>query len=181
MLTASQDEDELLDAARLGARGIVLKAMAPRVLEDCIRTVYAGGQLLNVDGVDLSKRLAERQTVETELGTSLTPRELEIVRLVAAHLDNQEIAERLSITVGTVKIHLHHIYDKLQLRGRHELQLYLRSRQDRGSTVSLEQRRKQPGQQTPSIGPADDEGRGGAMRLDEECVGDAKTSVADAE
>jgi DNA-binding NarL/FixJ family response regulator len=129
VLTASQDEDELLDAARLGARGIVLKAMAPRVLEDCIRTVHAGGQLLNVDGVDLSKRLAERQTVETELGRSLTPRELEIVRLVAAHLDNQEIAERLSITVGTVKIHLHHIYDKLQLRGRHELQLYLRSRQ----------------------------------------------------
>ncbi len=129
VLTATHDEAELLDAARLGARGIVLKAMAPRVLEDCIRTVHAGGQQLNVGGVDLSKRLAERQTAETELAKLLTPRELEIVRLVAARFDNQEIAARLSISVGTVKIHLHHIYDKLQLGGRHDLQLYLRNKQ----------------------------------------------------
>jgi DNA-binding NarL/FixJ family response regulator len=129
VLTASQDEDELLDAARLGARGIVLKAMAPRVLEDCIRTVHAGGQHLNVDGVDLSRRLAERQTAEAELSRLLTPRELEIVRLIAARFDNQEIAARLSISMGTVKIHLHHIYDKLQLSGRRELQLHLRSKQ----------------------------------------------------
>ena len=40
ILTAVQDEDLLLDAARLGAKGIVLKAMAPRILEDCIRAVY---------------------------------------------------------------------------------------------------------------------------------------------
>src|ERR1700730_9955211 len=50
---------KLLDAARLGARGIVLKAMAPRILEECIRTVHGGGYRLSVDGVDLSKRLAE--------------------------------------------------------------------------------------------------------------------------
>lgn len=129
VLTASHDDDELLDAARLGARGIVLKAMAPRVLEDCIRTVYAGGQHLTVDGVDFSKRLAERQAAEAELSKSLTPRELEIIRLIAARFDNQEIAARLMISVGTVKIHLHHIYDKLQLGGRRELQLYLRNRQ----------------------------------------------------
>jgi DNA-binding NarL/FixJ family response regulator len=129
VLTASHDEEELLSAARLGARGIVLKAMAPRVLEDCIRTVHAGGRRLNVDGVDLSKRLTERETAETELGSTLTPREIEIVRLIAARFDNQEIAARLSITVGTVKIHLHHVYDKLQLTGRRELQLYLQSKQ----------------------------------------------------
>jgi DNA-binding NarL/FixJ family response regulator len=129
VLTASHDEEELLDAARLGARGIVLKAMAPRVLEDCIRTVHAGGRRLSVDGIDLSKRLVERQTAETELGNLLTPREVEIVRLVAARFDNQEIAARLSITVGTVKIHLHHVYDKLQLKGRRDLQMYLRNKQ----------------------------------------------------
>src|SRR4051812_40008553 len=56
ILTAVQDEDMLLDAARLGARGIVLKAMAPRILEDCIRAVYHGERRLNVEGVDLSKR-----------------------------------------------------------------------------------------------------------------------------
>ena len=129
VLTASQDEDEWLAAARLGARAVVLKAMAPRVLEDCIRTVHEGGYSLTLGDVDLSQRLAARQTAETALSVLLTPRELEIVRLVAAQCDNQEIAARLSISVGTVKIHLHHVYDKLQLNGRHDLLLYLRSRQ----------------------------------------------------
>jgi DNA-binding NarL/FixJ family response regulator len=128
ILTAVQDEDLLLDAARLGARGIVLKATAPRVLEECIRAVSQGEQRLTVDGVDLSKRLAQRQTVETELSDLLTPRELEILRLVALKMDNQEIAERLAISVGTVKIHLHHVYDKLRLNGRHDLQLFLRDK-----------------------------------------------------
>ena len=102
--------------------------MAPRVLEDCLRTVHAGGWSLSVDGVDLANRLTQRQNVEEELERVLTPRELEILRLVAVRLDNQEIANRLTISVGTVKIHLHHVYEKLQLRGRHDLQIYLRER-----------------------------------------------------
>jgi DNA-binding NarL/FixJ family response regulator len=122
VLTAVQDENVLLDAARLGARGIVLKAMAPRVLERCLRAVHEGRTWLTVDGVDLAQRLARRLEVEAELATVLTPRELEIVPLVTLHLDNEEIANRLAISVGTVKIHLHHVFDKLQLRGRHDLQ-----------------------------------------------------------
>lgn len=128
ILTAVQDEDLLLDAARLGARGIVLKAMAPRILEDCIRAVHNGERRLIVDGVDLSQRLLDRQRVEKELSEQLTPRELEILRLVALKLENQEIASRLSITVGTVKIHLHHVFDKLHVNGRHELLQQLRDK-----------------------------------------------------
>jgi len=129
VLTASHDEEELLAAVRLGARGVVLKAMAPRVLEDCIRTVHAGGRWLRVEGVDLSERLAHRQEVEAELSAFLTPRELEILGLAAAGLDNDEIAGRLAISVGTTKIHLHHVYDKLKLNGRRELQQFLTARQ----------------------------------------------------
>lgn len=128
VLTAVQDEDLLLDAARLGARGIVLKAMAPRILEDCIRAVHRGERRLNVEGVDLSKRLSERQLAEKDLADQLTPRELEILRLVALRLDNQEIASRLAITVGTVKIHLHHVFEKLRVNGRHELLELLREK-----------------------------------------------------
>ena len=58
----------------------------------------------------------------------LSPRELEILRLVALKLDNQEIATRLSITVGTVKIHLHHVFEKLRVNGRHELMQLLREK-----------------------------------------------------
>lgn len=128
VLTATHSENVLLDAARLGARGIVLKAMAPRVLENCLRAVHDGRQWLTVDGVDLAQRLVKRQEVEADLACVLTPRELEIVRLVETHLDNEEIASRLSISVGTVKIHLHHVFDKLQLRGRHDLQQLLRNK-----------------------------------------------------
>jgi DNA-binding NarL/FixJ family response regulator len=128
VLTASQDEDLLLDAARQGARGIVLKAMAPRTLEDCVRAVHQGESRLQVDGVDLAERLQDRKKVETELETLLTPRELQILRLVALRLDNQQIAEKLSISIGTVKIHLHHVYDKLSLEGRHDLQRFLRKK-----------------------------------------------------
>ena len=128
VLTASHDEDLLLDAARQGARGIVLKAMAPRILEDCVRATYRGEYRLNVNGVDLGARLQERRNVEDELETMLTPRELQIVRLVALRMDNQQIADKLSISVGTVKIHLHHVYDKLSLQGRHDLQVFLRQK-----------------------------------------------------
>jgi DNA-binding NarL/FixJ family response regulator len=125
VLTASHEEDVLLDAARLGARGIVLKATAPRVLEDCLRAVHRGETWLTVAGVDLQERLAHRKSIEAELEKELTPREVEIVRLVALRLENLEISERLSITVGTVKIHLHHVYDKLRLTGRQDLLRWL--------------------------------------------------------
>jgi DNA-binding NarL/FixJ family response regulator len=127
-LTAAQDEDLLLDAARLGARGIVLKAMAPRTLEDCIRAVHNGEVRLTVEGVDFSNRLSERQRVEEELSSQLTPRELEIARLIALKLDNQEIATRLAITVGTVKIHIHHVFEKLNVKSRRELHQLLRDK-----------------------------------------------------
>jgi DNA-binding NarL/FixJ family response regulator len=125
VLTASDDEEDLLAAVRLGARGVVLKAMAPRILEDCIRTVHGGGVWLRVEGVDLAERLGQRRGIEAELSALLTPRELEILRLAAAGLENDAIATKLDISVGTTKIHLHHIYDKLDLNGRRDLLQFL--------------------------------------------------------
>jgi DNA-binding NarL/FixJ family response regulator len=128
ILTAAEDENIWLKAAQLGARGIVLKATAPRVLEDCLRAVHRGETWLNVGGIDLSMRLAQREAAEAELESLLTPRELEVVRLVALGADNQEISDRLSISLGTVKIHLHHVYDKLRLSGREALLQLLRDK-----------------------------------------------------
>jgi DNA-binding NarL/FixJ family response regulator len=127
VLTASDDVEDLLTAVSCGARGVVLKAMAPRVLEDCIRKVQAGGLWLRVEDVDLVERLANRKRIEAELASQLTRREIDILRLAAARLDNDEIASRLAISVGTTKIHLHHIYDKLQLSGRRDLNEFLQS------------------------------------------------------
>ncbi|HXW03920.1 MAG TPA: response regulator transcription factor [Vicinamibacterales bacterium] len=128
VLTASQDEGELLDAARLGARGIVLKAAAPRVLEDCVRAVHQGVRRLVVEDDYLAQRLEERRAAETELESLLTARELEILRLIASRRDNQEVSDQLRISVGTVKAHLHNMYAKLRVDGRQELLQYLREK-----------------------------------------------------
>ena len=127
VLTASDNEEDLLEAVRLGARGVVLKAMAPRTLERCIRTVSSGGKWLTVEGQDLSARLAQRRIAEAKMAELLTSRELEVMRLLASRLDNEEIAQRLGISPGTAKIHIHHVYMKLGVSGRQELQNYLKT------------------------------------------------------
>jgi DNA-binding NarL/FixJ family response regulator len=57
---------------------------------------------------------------------SLTPRELEIVQLIATHLSNKQIARRLSVSLYTVKNHVHNIVEKLQVSGRYEAVDYAR-------------------------------------------------------
>jgi DNA-binding NarL/FixJ family response regulator len=66
----------------------------------------------------------QREAAMREASRILTPREIEIVRMIAQGLRNRVIAERLSISEGTVKIHLHNVYEKLGIDGRLELMLY---------------------------------------------------------
>ncbi|HUP65549.1 MAG TPA: response regulator transcription factor [Thermoanaerobaculia bacterium] len=125
VLTAALDEDEVLEAIRLGVRGVVLKEMAPRLLIQCVKKVHEGGQWLEKDSVG---RALDKILRGGGQSSTLTPRELDVVRLVAEGLRNKEIAEKLLITEGTVKIHLHRIYEKLQIGGRVELSVYARDR-----------------------------------------------------
>lgn len=130
LLTVGLDEDDVLEALRLGVRGVVLKEMAPQMLVQCVRKVHAGEQWLEKRSVGRAlEKMLLREAGERHVAGVLTPRELEIVRMVAAGLRNKQIADTLSISEGTVKIHLHHIYEKLHLDGRLELALYA---QDRG-------------------------------------------------
>lgn len=129
LLTVGLDEDDLLEAIRLGVRGVVLKEMAPQMLVQCVRKVQAGEQWLEKRSVGRAlEKMLLREAGERQVAGVLTPRELEIVRMVAAGLRNKEIADGLSISEGTVKIHLHHIYEKLHLAGRLELALYAQER-----------------------------------------------------
>jgi DNA-binding NarL/FixJ family response regulator len=105
---------------------VVLKAMAPRTLEETIRVVHAGGEWLTVEGQNLAERLARRQTAEREIADRLTSRELEVLRLLASQYENEEIGRRLGLTTGTVKIHVHHVYRKLGVSGRQDLLQYLK-------------------------------------------------------
>src|SRR6266540_448304 len=132
ILAATLTEEELLEAIRLDVRGIVLKEMAPRLLVECIRKVHSGGQWLEktIAGPALD-RLARREGARKELSGILTPREVEIARLIGTGLSNKEICDALFVSEGTVKSHLHRIYEKLHIHGRLELGLYAR---DKGLT-----------------------------------------------
>jgi len=127
VLTASVDDDQLLEAIRLGAQGVVLKDMAPQLLVDAVREVHRDGQWLEKGlGGRALRLLLTREGKASQAARLLSAREREIVRLVAAGYRNKAIAERLSISEGTVKVHVHNVYEKLDVNGRIELTLYAR-------------------------------------------------------
>jgi two-component system nitrate/nitrite response regulator NarL len=125
LLAGNISDDEVIEAMRLGAKGVVLKEMAPTLLVQCIRKVANGGIWLEKEAIGraLGKLL---QVGEGRARTALTPREIEIVRMVAQGLGNREVGERLFISEGTVKTHLHAIYEKVGVRGRVQLATYAR-------------------------------------------------------
>jgi two-component system nitrate/nitrite response regulator NarL len=125
LLTAAIEDREAVEGVRLGAKGIVLKESSPEVLLECVRRVHQGDQWIDQEVLSRAFGHAVRGVAAaSEPGRQLTPREVEIVRMVARGLRNRAVAERLSISEGTVKIHLHHIYEKLGIDGRLELVLW---------------------------------------------------------
>ena len=127
LLTAALDEEALVEVISLGVRGVVLKEMAPQLLVRCIRTVHAGGQWLEKQATTRAlETLVRREAGLRHASAILTPRELAIVRAIATGSRNREIAERLNISEGTVKVHLHNIYQKLGVDSRLALMIYAR-------------------------------------------------------
>lgn len=127
LLTAVADDSQLLEAIRNGAQGVVLKDMAPQLIIDAIREVHAGGQWLDKGlGARALRRLLSRDVEHAGAARLLSRREREIVRLVAGGLRNRAIAERLEIGEGTVKVHLHNIYEKLDIANRVDLANFAR-------------------------------------------------------
>jgi DNA-binding NarL/FixJ family response regulator len=129
ILTAVIDDERLLEAIRLGAQGVVLKESAPQLLVEAVREVYLGHQWLEKGlGGRALRKLLQRETNERELARQLTRREMEILRLLVQGARNRTIADQLFISEGTVKVHLHNIYEKLGLGSRFELMAYARNR-----------------------------------------------------
>ena len=125
LLMATLDEDMLLEAIRLGISGVVLKEMAPGLIVRCVRKVHAGEQWLEMRSyMRALETLLQREAGSREVAGILTPREIEIARKVASGMRNRDIAEKLFISEGTVKTHLHHIFEKLQVDSREGLTLF---------------------------------------------------------
>jgi DNA-binding NarL/FixJ family response regulator len=122
-------QTEMVEAVRLGAKGVILTEMPDATLVRCIRKVHGGGTWLETQAMaSVMETLLSRDAGAREAAQLLTPRELQILRDVATGLRNKPIGARLGIAEGTVKIHLHNIYEKLKITGRLELILFARDR-----------------------------------------------------
>jgi DNA-binding NarL/FixJ family response regulator len=105
MVTSSEGDVEMERALEGGATGYILKSMPPREVLEAIRKVHAGKKAIPPE---IAAQLANHMSDET-----LTAREIEILQQVAEGNRNRDIADRLFISEGTVKVHIQHIMGKL--------------------------------------------------------------------
>ncbi len=121
ILTTFERDDYVFEALQLGASGFLLKTAPPEELITAVRVVARGEALLSPSVtrrvIQEVTRQPRRARPSTDLGR-LTPRELEVLRLVAEGLTNAEIAARLYLTEATVKTHTSNLLSKLGLRDR---------------------------------------------------------------
>lgn len=131
ILTAHNDPQLIFNLLRNGAIGYVLKDEALETLAGAIRSAASGKSFLSpsVAGQVIQKAINEEVPIKTlttdiQYEEELTPREKDILKLLAEGLDNKDIAERLTLTKRTVQNHISTIYGKLGLKTRTEAMLY---------------------------------------------------------
>jgi two-component system, NarL family, response regulator len=112
ILTTSDSEEDIHRALSAGASGYVLKSSPPEEFAEAIRSVHAGGHWIPGD---IARTLAARRS-----SAELSPRELEVLRLIIKGLTNPDICTALGISLGTAKAHLRNILAKLQVSDRTE-------------------------------------------------------------
>jgi RNA polymerase sigma factor (sigma-70 family) len=117
--TASIEDRELVMSAAAGAYGIIPKDVEIEILVQSLRQVADGQRLLPLPSSDQAVSREQRHIAVSENAlTVLTDRERQIMLLVSEGLSNKEIGRRLNIADGTIKQHLHHIYQKLEISNR---------------------------------------------------------------
>jgi DNA-binding NarL/FixJ family response regulator len=132
MVTAYSEDENILNAAKGGARGYVLKGIDLPTLLQAIKTVHKGGLWIDKEmtAAETFEEIAQGQMngIDPEyrdiIGT-LTKRETEILRLVAEGLTNEEIGKKIFISEKTVKTHLTNIFDKLKVNNRFKAALLI--------------------------------------------------------
>jgi len=115
--TASIEDRDLLMLASTGACDVISKDAEPEHLLQNLRQIAERQKALWLTSTDEAVRLVQSATADNML-TMLTDRERQIMRLVSEGLSNKEIGRRLNITDGTIKVHLHNIFQKLAISNR---------------------------------------------------------------
>ena len=134
ILTAFSEEENVLNAAKGGARGFVPKGVPSATLVQAIRTVHNGGVWIDkeITSWQTFDEIAQAQSQMPQAAphldeniSALTKREMEILKLVAEGLTNEEIGKKIFISEKTVKTHLTNIFDKLKVNNRFKAALIL--------------------------------------------------------
>ncbi len=120
MLTAYTDSETIFEALKVGASGYLLKNITSAELIQSIMAVVEGGAPMTGQIARQVIETFRQPTVSTLDGANLTPREKEILQLLAKGYANKEIASQLGISLGTARIHVGHIYEKMHVRCRTE-------------------------------------------------------------
>ena len=123
VLLASSGDLKLLGALAFDVQGVVSKHSDPKHLIRCIREVHAGRRCLDAKVAEAAAIASSADVLRT-----LTPRQIEVARAAVSGLSNKELAQQLGVSEGTIKNHLHAIYERLQLEGRRALLLYLKEK-----------------------------------------------------
>ena len=130
MLTVSEDEEDLIRALQNGAQGYLLKTSEKDDLLFGIRKAFDGESVISKEmthklvSAFKSNTKKDEKSKATSLASSLSPRELDAVRLIATGASNKEIARQLGIAETTVKIHVQHILRKLNLSSRVQVAVF---------------------------------------------------------
>lgn len=127
MLTTYEESDLIFDSLRAGANGYLLKRMPADELIEAIATVQAGGAPMSMQIARKVVQFFHRSAPDTAGVDKLSPREQEVLALLAQGRLYKEIADQLGITLGTLRTHQQRIYEKLHVHSRTEATLkYLR-------------------------------------------------------
>lgn len=124
VLTSFADDDKVFPAIKAGASGYILKDIPPEELLTAIRDVAAGESFLHPTIAARLMREINQTTSPPDDSEPLTERELEVLRLIARGLTNQEIALELNVSERTITTHISNILDKLHLANRTQATLY---------------------------------------------------------
>lgn len=126
MLTVSDSDEDVLEAIRSGADGYLLKDMDPEELLDKLKEATLGKMVMSEKLTQvLASALRKPEKRTTNLISTLTSREHEILKLIAKGMSNKLIARELDISDGTVKVHVKHLLKKLNLRSRVEAAVWM--------------------------------------------------------
>jgi DNA-binding NarL/FixJ family response regulator len=123
MLTVYEDGDSIFNALKAGACGYLLKRSSPTEILDAVTAVRQGGVPMTGEIARKVIMTFQSPVAGSEEMVTLSSREQEILELLSQGLLNKEIADKLSISYHTVKVHLKHVYDKLHVRSRAEAML----------------------------------------------------------